>query len=261
MNLQWNPIEIDCKEIGQNENIIEKIIAGESPALIIRNFYNNDSCRTISKRIETKTFENNEKMKKIGVSLVSFISRKGEYFVQADALRKTVRQVFSGLEDPRKKIHKTLQVLFPEKQVTIAVENGKKYACGVIRLHGLGDSASIHRDNASYEAKNFDISKFSIQLSMVLYIQQSEKGGELVLYKKAWEKSDEKFRNIEFGYKRDVVANSTHHVKIKPNQGDLVIINPNYYHEILPVKGSKRRITLGLFLSFSKYGKKFMTWS
>ncbi|MDH5430505.1 MAG: hypothetical protein OEW78_01305 [Nitrosopumilus sp.] len=109
-------------------------------------------------------------MKKIGISLVSFISRKGEYFVQADALRKTVRQVFSGLEDPRKKIHKTLQVLFPEKQVTIAVEDGKKYACEVIRLHELGDFAPIHRDNASYEAKGFDISKFPIQLSTVLYI-------------------------------------------------------------------------------------------
>ena len=45
----------------------------------------------------------------------------------------------------------------------------------------LGDFAPIHRDNASYEAKGFDISKFSIQLSTVLYIQQSQKGGELVL--------------------------------------------------------------------------------
>ena len=260
MNFKWNPIEIDYKEIGQNENILEKIITGESSALIIRNFYNDDSCKTISKRIEVKTFEDNEKMKKIGVSLTSYISNKAEYFVQADALRKTVRQVFSGLEDPRKKIHKTLQLLFPEKQVTIAVENGKKYACGVIRLHELGDFAPIHRDNASYEAKGFDISKFSIQLSTVLYIQQSQKGGELVLHKKSWKKSDEKFRNIDFGYSRDVILDCNESVKIKPNQGDLIIINPIYYHEILPVKANKR-ITLGLFLAFSKHGEKVVTWS
>lgn len=260
MNLQWNPIEIDCKEIGQDKNIIEKIISGESPALVIRNFYNDDSCKTISKRVETKTFENNEKMKKIGVSLVSFISRKAEYFVQADALRKMVRQVFSGLEDPRKKIHKTLQVLFPEKQVTVAVENGKKYACGVIRLHELGDFAPIHRDNVSYEARNFDVSKFSIQLSTVLYIQQSQRGGELVLHRKSWSKSDEKFRNIDFGYSKDVISDCKESVKIKPNQGDLVIINPIYYHEILPVRANKR-ITLGLFLAFSRQGEKVVTWS
>ncbi len=260
MDLQWNPIEIDYKEITQNKNTLEKIITGDSPALIIRNFYNNDSCKTISKRIETQAFENNQKMKKIGVSLVSLISRKAEYFTQADALRKTVRQIFSGLEDPRKKIHKTLEVFFPEKQVTNAVENEKKYACGVIRLHELGDFAPIHRDNASFEAKNFNVSKFPIQLSTVLYIQQSQKGGELVLHKKSWKKSDEKFRNIDFGYSKDVISDCNQSVKIKPNQGDLVIINPIYYHEILPVRAN-RRITLGLFLAFSKHGEKVVTWS
>jgi hypothetical protein len=257
--LQWNPIEIDHKEIEQNYKSIDKIISGQSSALIIRNFYNADSCKTISKRIETKSFEN-QKMKKIGVSLVSFISKKTEYFIQADALRKTVRQVFSGLEDPRKKIHSTLQVFFPEKKVTIAAEDGKKYACGVIRLHELGDFAPIHRDSARYEAKSFDVSKFPIQLSTVLYIQQSQKGGELVLHKKSWKKSDEKFRNIEFGYSKDVISDCNQSVKIKPNQGDLVIINPIYYHEILPVRAN-RRITLGLFLAFSKHGEEVVTWS
>jgi len=260
MNLQWNPIEIEYKEISQNKKTLEKIIMGESPALIIRNFYNKNSCKTIAQRIKTKTFEKNEKMKKIGVSLVSFIPRKTEYFFQADALRKTIRQVFSGLEDPRKKIHKTLEEFFPEKQVTIAVENGKKYACGVIRLYESGDFAPIHRDNVSFEARSFDVSKFPIQLSTVLYIQQSQKGGELVLYKKPWKKSDEKFRNIEFGYSEDVISDCNQSVRIKPNQGDLVIINPIYYHEILPVLAN-RRITLGLFLAFSKHGEKVVTWS
>ena len=111
-----------------------------------------------------------------------------------------------------------------------------------------------------YITKGFDISKFSIQLSTVLYIQQSQKGGELVLHKKSWKKSDEKFRNIDFGYSRDVILDCNESVKIKPNQGDLIIINPIYYHEILPVKANKR-ITLGLFLAFSKHGEKVVTWS
>ena len=260
MNLQWNPIEIEYKEISANRNILEKIITGESPALIIRNFYNVDSCKTIVQRIETRTFENNVKLKKIGVSLVSFISRKTEYFVQANTLRKTIRKVFSGLEDPRKKIHKTLEVLFPEKQITIAIENGKKYACGVIRLHGLGDFAPLHRDNVNFEARDFAVSKFPIQLSTVLYIQQPQKGGELVLHKKSWKKSDEQFRNIDFGYSEDVISDCRQSITIKPNQGDLLIINPIYYHEILPVRAN-RRITLGLFLAFSRHGEKVVTWS
>lgn len=256
----WPSITINHKEIQQNKIKLNKIIEGEFSVLIIKNFYDVNSCNTVIQRINSNT-ENQECVKKIGVSLVSHINKKTEYFIEADKVRRTLREIFLGLEDPRKKIHKIMSEFFPDKEISIAKENGKKYACGVIRLHGLGDSASIHRDNVSYEAKNFDVSKFPIQLSTVLYFQQSEKGGELVLYRKPWKKSDERFRNIEFGYKRDVVEKSTQYVKIKPDQGDLIIINPNYYHQILPVKGSKRRITLGLFLAFSKYGKKIVTWS
>jgi len=256
----WPSISIDYTEIQQNKKKLNEIVDGTFSVLIIENFYDVNSCNTIIQRINSKT-KNQDNMTKIGISLVSYANRKKDYFIQANIIRKTLRDIFFEIPDPRKKIHDLLGEFFPNKEISIAVEKGKKYACGIIRLHGLEDSASLHRDNVSYEAKNFNVSKFPIQLSTVLYIQQSEKGGELVLYRKPWEKSDERYRNIEFGYKREVVANSTQHVKIKPSQGDLVIINPNYYHEILPVKGSKRRITLGLFLAFSKYGKKIVTWS
>lgn len=260
MSQTWSPITIDHKEIQKNAKRINEIVEGRFSVLIIKNFYDVNSCKIIINRINSIIGKQGH-VKKIGVSLVSHINRKADYFLHAENNRKTLQDIFFGLEDPRKKIHSLLENFFPNKEITIAEENGKKYACGVIRLHGLGDSASIHRDNVSYEAKNFDVSKFPIQLSTVLYFQQSEKGGELVLYRKHWKKSDERFRNIEFGYKRDVVEKSTQYVKIKPDQGDLIIINPNYYHQILPVKGSKRRITLGLFLAFSKYGKKIVTWS
>ncbi len=256
----WPSIIIDYKKIQQSNIRLNEIIAGEYSVLIIRNFYDIDSCNKIIQRINSNV-RNQDHVRKIGISLVSHINRKAEYFIQADKVRRTLRELFFGLEDPRKKIHNLLGKFFPNKEIIIAEENGKKYACGVIRIHGLGDSASLHRDNVSYEAKNFDVSKFPIQLSAVLYFQQSEKGGELVLYKKPWEKSDERFRNIEFGYKRDVIADSAEYLKIKPKQGDLIIINPKYYHEILAVKGSKKRMTLGLFLAFSKYGKKVVTWS
>ncbi len=260
MSQTWSPITIDHKEIQKNAKRINEIVEGRFSVLIIKNFYDVNSCKIIINRINSIIGKQGH-VKKIGVSLVSHINRKADYFLHAENNRKTLQDIFFGLEDPRKKIHSLLENFFPNKEITIAEENGKKYACGVIRLHELGDSAFIHRDNVRFEAKNFYVSQFLTQLSTVLYIQQSEKGGELVLYKKSWRKSDEKFRNIEFGYKRNVVSNSTKCTKIKPNQGDLIIINPNFYHEILPVKGKKRRITLGLFLAFSNYGKKIVTWS
>lgn len=263
MEKKWIPIEFDYKRLNKNKNKISEIAHGKKPALIIRNFYEPDLCKIIVNR--TKKFSDgkieNKIHKKIGVSLLSFLTQKSDYFSQADAARKTLRKIFDGIEDPRKKIHRLLSEFYPEKNVAVAYENQKKYACGVIRIHNLGDSANIHRDYVKFEAPNFGVSKLSNQLSSVLYLQQSESGGELIIYKKTWKKSDEQFREINFGYSRNVIADCKNAIKIKPNQGDLIIINPIYFHEILPVKGKKSRITLGLFLGFSKFGRNIITWS
>ena len=259
----WKTIEIDYHDLKNNKKDLEKIIDGNAPALIIRNFYDIDSCKTIVNRIKDVSFFDHESgmIKKIGTFLLGYLNKKSDYFLEAEKSRQTLRDIFEGIEDPRKKIHKLLSELFPTKEIEVATEEEKKYACGVIRFHEKGDFASIHRDNVRFEARNFAVAKFPNQLSSVLYLQQSEKGGELVIHKQSWKKSDEQFRNIGFGYSQDVVFQCEESVKIKPNQGDLVIINPIYYHEILPITGKSRRITLGLFMAFSKYGHKVVTWS
>lgn len=261
--MTWEPIEIEYNNISNFKQIIKKLINGHVPALIITNFYDKESCNTIVKKARDITYHEHADgvIKKIGTFLLAYLYKKSDYFSDAKNARQTLRTIFEGIDDPRKKIHSLASVLFPEKEITVATEEGKKYACGIIRIHENGDSAPIHRDNVRFEARNFSVARFPNQLSSVLHLQQPEKGGELVLHKQPWKKSDEKFRNIGFGYSRDVISNCKQSVKICPKQGDLVIINPIYYHEVLPVQGSKIRVTLGLFLAFSKYGKKVVTWS
>ncbi len=263
MEKKWVPIEFDYRNLNENKEKIFEVIEGKKPALIIRNFYGPDLCKIAVNR--TKEFSENKDQnkifKKIGVSLLSFLTQKSDYFSQADAARQALRKIFEDIEDPRKKIHKLLSEIYPEKKVSVAYEKEKKYACGVIRIHDFGDYANIHRDFVKFEAPNFSVSKLSNQLSSVLYLQQSELGGELVIYKKTWNKTDERFREINFGYSRSVLDDCKDAVKIKPKQGDLIIINPVHFHEILPVKGKKRRVTLGLFLGFSEYRNSILTWS
>ena len=196
------------KEIQQNNKKFERIIKDGFSPIVIKNFYDIELCKTIVQRINHQ-LENNKKSKKIGISLVSYANKKSEYFLHAMKARKTMQEIFLGLEDPRKKIHNFLGKIFSNSEIAVATENDKKYACGIIRIHALGDYVAIHRDNVRFEARDFSVSNYQMQLSAVLYLQQSEKGGELVLYKKQWSKSDEKFRNIEFGYTRDVIAEST----------------------------------------------------
>ena len=43
--------------------------------------------------------------------------------------------------------------------------------------------------------------------------------------------------------------------------GDLVIINPNYLHEITKIQGNTDRITVGMFFGIQNKSKKICSWA
>ena len=136
MNEDWLPIEFEYKNLKQYKNKISEIIEGKKPALIIRNFYDSDLCQiAVDRTKEFASFKNENKIfKKIGVSLLSFLTKKSDYFSQADAARSKLRKIFDGIEDPRKKVHKLLSEIYPEKNVRVAYEKEKN------RRRGQGSS-------------------------------------------------------------------------------------------------------------------------
>ncbi|RDJ31290.1 MAG: 2OG-Fe(II) oxygenase [Crenarchaeota archaeon] len=234
---------------------------GKTPALILKNFYSKELCDIVSTRVldhfSKKKFYNS----KIGVSLVSLRNDKEEYFRRADSIRNLIQSIFEGIEDPRKKIHEEIKKIGKINSIDIAKENDSKYACGIIRTHNNESNSSLHRDNVSFEAPGFDVCSLENQISFVLPFQSSDKGGELQVFHQKWEKTDERFRKIDFGYYDRVIKPNTGSVKIKPIKGDLIIINPNFYHRIQPVSGKKTRITLNMFGGFLPGKNEILTWS
>ena len=43
---------------------------------------------------------------------------------------------------------------------------------------------------------------------------------------------------------------------IKSKVGDLVIINPNYFHEVSKIQGNSDRVTLGMFFGIQNKEKR-----
>ena len=87
----------------------------------------------------------------------------------------------------------------------------------------------------------YSVSKINKQFSCILHLQETEKGGNLLIYKKQWEKKLEKFREIEFGYKDILKNNIEIRYIVKSKVGDLVIINSNYLHEVSKIQGNLDR--------------------
>jgi|TARA_B110000881_G_scaffold45500_1_gene37820 hypothetical protein len=255
----WNSIISTSNEIQNND--IKKIINGQNSSIIIKKFYEKENCDKIIKEISNTNIENDsKKFNHIGPFLMNYTTRKEKYFQNAKKANIIFKKIFSNVENPVNKIKLTMSKSFPNYKISETKENESDYASCNIRRHVKGKSVPLHKDNVKYEGIEYDISKINNQLSCILHLQQTEEGGNLSIYKKQWEKKLEKFREIEFGYK-DTLKNGIEVDTIKSKVGDLVILNPNYLHEVTKIQGSSDRITLGMFFGIQNKDKKIFSWA
>ena len=257
----WEPLVIDHSQAdGIN---LESIQSDKISAAVIRNFYDKKRCKTIVNRIKNHSQNNfqNGKLKHIGPFLMSHTTNKKKYFEDAKEAQRTFERIFCGIKSPVIQIYESIGNMFPDYSISLASEFQNDYSPVIIRIHEKGKSVPIHKDNVRYEGKEYSLSDIDYQLSCVLHLQESENGGDLVMYNKQWRKEDERFRNIDFGYSSRLIESSESCKISSFNPGDLVIMNPNYYHKVTKITGNTPRITLGMFLGFYRKDDKIVTWA
>ena len=255
----WNSIVTTSNEIKNKD--IKKIINGQNSSIIIRNFYEEEKCKKIIKNISNTNIENDsKKFNHIGPFLMNYTTRKEEYFQNAEKANIIFRKIFSDVENPINKIKLTISKSFPDYEISETKEDKQDYASCTIRRHVNGKSIPLHKDNVRYEGIEYNISKINNQFSCILHLQETEKGGNLLIYNKKWEKKFEEFREIEFGY-NSILTKNIEVNTVEAKIGDLVIINPNYLHEITKIQGNTDRITLGMFFGIQNKSKKIFSWA
>ncbi len=257
----WSPKYCVESEISKKD--IESLISGKIPAIIIQNFFKKNQCEEITKKIGTIEHERfqDKKLKHIGPFLMAYSTRKKSYFESAKKFQKIFNNIFLNQPEPSGKIHSLFKNLFSNYSISLAEENKQKYSSLIIRIHENGKSIPIHKDNVKYEGTDYNLSEIDYQLSCVLHLQESDDGGDLIIYDKNWKKEDEKFRQIEFGYSAKLVCTSKFCRISDIKRGDLVIINPNYFHQVTKIQGATPRISLGMFIGISKKKQKIVSWA
>ena len=255
----WDSIVITNSEISNRD--IKKIISGEKSAIIIKNFYEKRSCKKIIKKINNTNIENDsKKFNHIGPFLMNYTTTKEKYFQNAKKANIIFKKIFLNVDNPIDKIKLIILKVHPNYEILETKENRMSYASCTIRRHEKGKSVPLHKDNVTYEGIEYNVSKIDNQLSCILHLQETERGGKLLMYKKKWEKKFEKFREIEFGY-NSILTKNTQVDTVESKRGDLVIINPNYLHEITKIQGNTDRITLGMFFGIQNKSKKIFSWA
>ena len=234
-----------------------EIISGKIPALIVPGILSKTECASLSAKISNiKT--TNKNPKKFGTSLSSHIYEKSQYFLNAKKSNDFLKKLFAENTSPIISMRKTISKIF-QKQLTTASENAMTYSDAVIRIHGNDDSVHLHRDNSNFEMSHYNISSLKNQLSAILYLQSPQKGGELTIFHKMWSRNDERMREPDFGYSSKLIKD-VNQTKISPIEGDMVVLNPKFYHQIESVSGLRNRISIGFF--FGELSKNnFCSWS
>ena len=257
----WEPKIISILEIDRAS--INAVLEGSIPAIVIKNFYSKSNCEELLQAIKkqkTSKFKV-DKLNHLGPFLMAHTTDKKQYFEEAKNAKHVFKNIFYKIENPMEKVHNSFQNIFPKYEIKTANEENNEYSEYIIRIHEKGKRIPIHKDNVTYEGKEYSISDIDKQLSCILHIQKSEKGGELIVYNKEWTKQDEKNREISFGYSDKVISNHTKCQMSCIDQGDMVIINPNYYHLVSEITGKKPRITLGMFLGLYLNKMKIISWA
>ncbi len=234
----------------------DELITGKTPALIIPRVFSKIECSSICSKI--LSINASENSSKFGTSLSSHIYKKSEYFSNAHISNKFLKKLFSENFSPLKLMHENISKIF-QKSVSTAIENDKIYSDAIIRIHTKNDSVHLHRDNSNFEMTAYNVSLLKNQLSAILYLQSPEKGGELTIFNKMWHKKDECMRKPEFGYSSDLIKNVSKST-IAPVEGNMIILNPKFYHQIESISGTKSRISLGFF--FGETSKNYLcSWT
>jgi hypothetical protein len=234
---------------------LRRLVDRQAAVLVLRDVIDDHQLAASRQRIfahyEKKTASryHNGTLTTIGPYLVRHLNDLPYYFANAGL----TDEVFAEAEvDLRKLVQAQLAKAFGWKSFQVEREpDGRRYADSIVRIHGDGVANPLHNDNIMRDAAGspLRLAKLRHQLSCVVCVQECDRGGELVMYRKQWAPQDETFKVKDgLGYMDGVIGGVERNV-FRPHQGDVYLINPTNYHEILRV-GGQDRLTLSFFIGF-----------
>ena len=251
----WGQVVITDATTPSSRPLLRRLVDQDISVIVIKDLLGDKllhkGLELILAHYEKKTASSyhNGTLTTIGPYLARYLSDLDYYFGHAG----TIDEVFSNTDfDVRRITQQRLRSLFGLDRLEAEREpDGRRYADSIVRVHGDGVANPLHNDNIMRDAarSGLKLANLKHQLSCVVCMQECDRGGELVTYRKRWAPEDEKFKVPGgLGYDSGVIVGAERDV-FRPHQGDVYLINPTSYHEIERVSG-KDRVTLSFFIGF-----------
>ena len=169
-----------------------------------------------------------------------------------------IRQAFKPFASPVDELRLLLEEIWPAGARLLQID-GKKCFVGVCRFQRTGVDLIPHTDNLTRHAPP-QPQPLLKQLSANIYLDIPEQGGELEMWN--IEPSEEEYRQLqgEKGYGLDRNTLPPPAAIIKPEPGDLILLNPRFIHAVRPSSQSNR-VTLSSFVGYFGEDQPLAYWS
>lgn len=243
-------------------------LAGEIAGFRIPSFGSAAQCASLAALFEAEAGRvdsyagSNVAAAHLGVPAIKYSNDAAGYFAAARRWNAWQHEVLGngGAWDAAGAVVAMFAQLFSAQSCGVAVDAAAgSYFHGIIRNI---DRSPLHNDYAHRDFPGWLIAACRQQLAWNVYLTAPGAGdGGTLIYRKAWQPSDEAFKHTaDMGYDEGVVA-GRETARYSPVAGDLLVFSCVNYHEVAWTRGAGRRLTVGGFIGIDDAAHDVRFWS
>ena len=207
------------------------------------------------------SFSEQKEFNRLGKAYIEIGDEQSRQAYHAQALTniRKIRDAFRPLASPIDELRLLLDEVWPKGARLLDV-NGEKCFVGIARFQGSGVDLTPHTDNLERNAPANHEPRLLTQLSTNIYLEIPEDGGELEIW--GIEPDEQQYERLRgtraYGIERDLLPPPD--FVIKPEPGDLILLNPRLIHAVRP-SATSTRVTLGVFIGYFGDNQPLAYWS
>ena len=248
---------------------LQDLCNGDILVIKVANYYSSLACEKILHNLDrdqggAERYDNAPELDIYRLGMAYFETRFNKslldtYFSSAEKFNEAVEDICYPHATPLEKFVNDIDELWPSGATVQTLEN-KDMMPGLLRIILQNQLFPPHQDLLTRDVPNLPKNEHPIsQLAVNVYLRNFEEGGELEIWDYAPDDEEVKYLYTGDHDFIDTDKIPVGSLKIKPEAGDLIIIQSSKLHSVLPGKGGNR-VAFSCFNAYRGEDKPLTYW-